>query len=292
MEKYHFDRGVVIPALITPFHEDSSLNFKALEQLIDLLIQEGCRAFYVSGSTGEAFLQTPQERKEVIACVCNACKGKAHVIFQTGAISTDQAVDMAQFAVSQGVDELSSLPPFYYKFSGAEIEAYYREIMNATSKPMIIYNIPFLTGVSITQACPQLLNHPQISGIKHTTSDFYELRKLQTEYPHLTLFSGFDEMALAGLSMGAGGLIGSTYNYQAKTFFKMVEAYKAGNMEEALFYQDKANATIKTILSIGLYNSVRYLVTRKYGIEVGSSRKPFAPLSDEAKKILDNLKLE
>lgn len=291
MASTHFDRGVVIPALITPFKNDGSLNLKALEQLVALLINEGCKAFYVSGSTGEAFLQTPQERKEVIACVCNACKGKAHVIFQTGAISTDQAVDMAKFATEQGVQELSSLPPFYYKFSGLEIEAYYREIMETTGKPMIIYNIPFLTGVSMTQACPQLLKHPQVSGIKHTTSDFFELRKLQTEYPNLTLFSGFDEMALAGLSMGANGLIGSTYNYQADTFFKIVNAFQSGNIQEALFFQDQANKTIKTILSVGLYNSVRYLVTKKYGIDVGVSRKPFAPLSDEAKQILDQLEI-
>lgn len=291
MEKFQFNRGVVIPALITPFKNDGSLNLKALEQLVEALIQEGCKAFYVSGSTGEAFLQTPQERKEVVACVCSACKGKAHVIFQAGAISTDQAVDMAKFAVAQGVEELSSLPPFYYKFSGNEIEAYYREIMEATGKPMIIYNIPFLTGVSMTQACPELLKSPQISGIKHTTSDFFELRKLQIEHPNLTLFSGFDEMALAGLSMGAKGLIGSTYNYQAKTFFKMVEAFQAGKMQEALLFQDQANKTIKTILSTGLYNSVRYLVTKKYGIDVGISRKPFAPLSDEAKRILDQLEI-
>ncbi len=282
--------GIVIPALITPYHRDGSVNHRALEQLIDVLLKEGVQAFYVSGSTGEAFLQTVEERKAVIETVCNHAKGRAHLIFQTGAIATDQAVEMARFATQCGVDEISSLAPFYYKFSPTEIEGYYKAVMDATDKPMVIYNIPLLTGVSMLETVPQLFVHPQVSGVKQTTSNFYELRQMKKQFPNLTLFSGFDEQALAGLSMGADGLIGSTYNYQANLFMQMAEAFQQGKNEEAAALQDRANESIELILKYGIYNSVRFLVQQKYGIETGESRKPFAPLSEEAKQALSKIK--
>lgn len=289
MARFSFDRGFIIPALITPYKSDGSLNLVALEQLVDALISEGVKGFYVSGSTGEAFLQTVEERKAIASTVAQKAKGKAHVIFHVGSIATHQAVELAKFAQDIGIDEISSLPPFYYKFSKEEITNYYEAILDSCSKPLIIYNIPVLTGISMTNTCPHLFEHPNVSGIKHTTSDFYEFRNLKTKYPHLTLFSGFDEMGLAGLSMGSDGMIGSTFNYQAKLFFDLVESYKSGDTLKALSLQDKANKTISTILSTGLYNSIRYLITKKYGIDVGESRKPFAPLTKESKAILDQL---
>lgn len=284
-------KGTIIPALITPYNKDESINFKALEQLIDAHLAEGVKAFYVSGSTGEAFLQTVEERKAIIETVCGHTNKRAHIIFQTGAISTAQAIDMAKFAAKCGIDEISSLAPFYYKFSPQEISAYYQEVMEAAAKPMIIYNIPFLTGVSMLTSCPELFKHPGVSAVKHTTPDFFELRKLREQFPDLTLYSGFDEMALAGLSMGADGLIGSTYNYQAKIFMQLMSEYKAGKVDQALATQDKANESIKMIIRLGLYNSVRYLIQRKHGIDVGVSRKPFMPITKEAKKELDTLEL-
>lgn len=285
----NIDRGTVIPALITPYNDNGSINHKALEQLIDALIGEGIKAFYVSGSTGEAFLQTPEERKAIIETVTGHTAGRAHVMFHAGAISTEQACDMAKFAAECGIDEVSSLAPFYYKFTSKEILAYYRAVMDACDKPMVIYNIPFLTGVSMLETVPELFTDPRVSGVKHTTSNFYELRLLRQRFPELTLYSGFDEQAMAGLSMGADGLIGSTYNYQAETFIKLDEAVKAGKNDEALALQDKANVSIGKILEHGIYNSVRYLVQKKYGINTGTSRAPFQPLSEEAKKDLDTL---
>lgn len=141
------------------------------------------------------------------------------------------------------------------------------------------------------EACPALFSDPRVSAVKQTTSNFFELRQLHERFPNLTLYSGFDEMALAGLSMGADGMIGSTYNYQAERFLNLHRLYRQGKPDEALALQDQANQSIQLLLKFGLYNSVRYLVTRKHGIDVGPSRKPFAPLSDEAKNALDQLPL-
>lgn len=281
----------IIPALITPYTKDGKVNHASIRLLIDALIKDGVKSFYVSGSTGEAFLQTVDERKAILETVTEHVSGRANVIFHTGAIATDQAVELAKFAETCEVSAISSLAPFYYKFSPKEIVDYYKAILDSCSYDMIVYNIPFLTGVSMYETCPELFAEKRVTGVKHTTSNFYELRLFKRDFPGLTVYSGFDEQAVAGLSMGADGLIGSTYNYQADKFIKIEQLLKAGKNEEALAMQDKANVSISAILEHGLYNSIKYLVEKKYQIDIGVSRKPFAPLSEESKKVLDKLEI-
>ena len=137
----------IFTALLTPFQENGNINREALENLIDYNLKKGVKGFYVTGSTGEAFLLSYEERKEVMKIVSEKVGGKCTLIAQIGCISTKQAIGLAKYAEDLGYDAISSVAPYYYKFSFAEIKKYYFDIVDSVSLPMIIYNFPAFSGV-------------------------------------------------------------------------------------------------------------------------------------------------
>ena len=124
--------GGVFPALITPFNEDGSLRLEALAPLAEFEIAQGVHGFYVGGSTGEAFLQSPAERASVLREFARVVHGRARLIAHIGAIATGDAASLACVAAEAGYDAISAIPPFYYDFSPAEVlgmhESYYDQI--------------------------------------------------------------------------------------------------------------------------------------------------------------------
>ena len=120
----------IYAALLTPYTPDKKVNHEVLSTHIDRLLDRGIDGFYVSGSSAETFLLRDEERREVLKTVMEANAGRGKVICHVGAISTDAAIDYAQYAQALGVDAVSAISPFYYKFSRQEIVNYYKDIMN------------------------------------------------------------------------------------------------------------------------------------------------------------------
>lgn len=114
-------------------------------------IKKGVDGFYVGGSTGEAFLLSREERKYILDIVKEVGKGKCKIISHIGCIGTDHAIELAEHAKRVGVDAISAIPPFYYKFSFKEIKNYYFDIVNQVDMLMIVYNFPALSGVELTE---------------------------------------------------------------------------------------------------------------------------------------------
>ncbi|MDB5893432.1 MAG: N-acetylneuraminate lyase, partial [Rhodoferax sp.] len=160
--------GGVFSALVTPFHADGSLNLGMLAPLAEFQLAQGLHGFYVGGSTGEAFLQTPAERQAVLAAFARAVNGRAKLIAHVGAIATDEAIGLAHAAADAGYDAVSAIPPFYYDFSAAEVLAHYRALADATPLPLIVYNFPAKSARPLSTAdLLALLAHPKIIGVKH-----------------------------------------------------------------------------------------------------------------------------
>jgi N-acetylneuraminate lyase len=232
---------------------------------------------------------TEEERDLILRAVCKANAGRGRIIAHIGAMSTEQAMSLARKAADLGVDAISSLPPLYYKYSPEEIKGYYLEILESVDLPMILYNFPALSGVDLIGEIPaDLLSHQRVIGFKHTSSDFFQLERIRRQYSDLILLNGYDEMLLAGLSMGADGAIGSTFNFMARKFVSIYRLFNEGRLAEARNLQAEANEVISILIQVGVYAGIKFAL-RCQGFEVGECRKPFRPLDRRSQEMLEEV---
>jgi N-acetylneuraminate lyase len=287
MEKF---KGI-FPALVTPYDENGEMNEKSLRKIVQLNIDRGVTGFYINGSTAETFVLNMEERKRLIDIVADEVKGRSTLIYHVGNISTSDAIELAKYGEKVGVDAISAIPPFYYKFSFEEIKEYYQDILNSVNLPMIVYNFPANSGVQFSlDHFKELLSDDRIIGIKHTSMNLYDLERLQYETGKF-LLNGHDEVFLGGLNMGAIGAVGSTYNLMADKFVKIYQLFQEGSLEEAFAIQREANNVIDAFIKVGVNQGIKYGL-EKMGIECNGCRKPFKGLSADEKVLLDRVLVE
>lgn len=279
----------VFPALLTPFTKENKINEKALQALVKMNLEKGVNGFYVGGSTAEAFLLSLEERKYILEIVADEVKGKCAIISHIGCISTGQAIELGRHAQKTGVDAVSSIPPFYYNFSFAEIKNYYFDIVNNIDVPMIIYNFPAFSGVTLnSENVKDFLSDSRFIGIKHTSSDFYSLERFKQIRKDTLVFNGFDEMFLSGLIAGADGGIGSTYNFMAEKFIAIYKLFHEGKIREAQAIQTQANDIIKVLAKVGVIPAEKEILNLM-GLDFGECRRPFKKVDDEERELLKKL---
>lgn len=284
--------GGIIPALITPYQHDGEVHERSLVRIVREAMDAGVDGFYVGGSTGEAFLLTYRERTRLFEIVVDEVAGACPVICHVGAVGTREAVELGLHARSCGADAVSAVPPFYYAFSLDEIKAHYIAIADAVELPLILYNFPALTGVTLDSATVgQLFAHPWISGIKHTSPDLYQLERMKSAHPGLSILNGHDEVFLASLALGADGAIGSTYNFMADVFIRMRRLYECGDTAGAYSLQQRANRIISTLQQVGVFRGIKHILEGR-GIECGGCRAPFRTLTESERRAIDEVMQE
>lgn len=268
----------VIPALITPFKEDESLHEEGMRQLVEHLIKKGVTGLYLTGSTGEGFLMSPEERKRVVTIVIDQVAGRIPLIVHVGAIGTKVSIDLARQAESAGADAVSSVPPFYWKFTDDSIFKYYKEITNSVEIPMVVYNIP-LAGLVGYDQLKRFADIEGVDGVKYTATSHFEIMRMKEEIgKDFMIYSGCDEMSLSGLSFGADGLIGSFYNLMPEVFIRIYDAMKSGDYKRAEEIQAMANALI-VHCTRGNYVGMMKRALSWMGIDAGYCRSPFINLT-------------
>ncbi len=273
----------IYPALVTPFSKNGQINHDSLRKLVQLNLKKGVQGFYVGGSTAEAFLLSMDERKQILETVAAEVQGKAEIIYHIGCIYTDHAIELGKFAEEVGVSAISSVPPFYYKFSFEEIRDFYFDIVDKVNLPMIVYNFPALSGVTFSMDhIKELADNSKIIGIKHTSYDLYQLEQIKALDEELTIFNGHDEVFIGGLALGADGAIGSTYNFMAEKFLAIEKLYRANQIQKAQQIQTEANRIIDLLVKGGVFPGIKYILGLM-GIDCGECRKPFHPLGEEIK---------
>ena len=279
--------GGIFTALLTPFDKNGKINEKELEKLVKYNIEMGVNGFYVCGSTAEAFLLSTDERKQVLDVVKDTAKDKT-LIAHIGSVNEIEATCLAKYAETLGYDAISSVSPFYYNFSFGEIKDYYFRLANSVSIPMVVYNFPAFSGVNLgMKEISQFLSDDKFLGLKHTSNDYFTLEQVKAAFPEKTVYNGFDEMFLAGLSMGADGGIGSTYNFMADKFVKIKEHFEKGDIKEAQKIQATANKIIAVLCKVGVMAGAKE-VLNQLGFDFGECRKPFKSLSEEEKALIKN----
>lgn len=193
-------RGVMA-ALLTPFDQNQQLDKESLRRLVRFNMQQGVDGLYVGGSTGEAFVQSSAEREEVLEIVADEAKGKLTLIAHVGCVSTLESQQLATAASRYGFDAVSAVTPFYYPFSFDEHCDHYRAIIDsADGLPMVVYNIPALSGVKLTLGqVSTLVTLPGVGALKQTSGDLFQMEQIRRAHPDLVLYNGYDEIFASGL---------------------------------------------------------------------------------------------
>lgn len=281
MEKY----TGIFTALLTPFDSNNKINEKELEKLVKFNLDKGVKGFYVGGSTAEAFLLSTDERKQIMDVVKSAAPD-ATLIAHIGSINEGEATELALHAKKLSYDVISSVAPFYYKFTFEEIKNYYFRLADAAELPMLVYHFPAFSGVNMgMNEMKQFLNDDRFIGIKYTSNDFFTMEQCKTNFPDKIVYNGFDEMFLAGLSMGANGGIGSTYNFMANKFVEIQKLFEAGDIKAAQTIQKEANHIITILCQIGVMQAEKE-VLNQLGFDFGVCRHPFGEPTAEQKDLI------
>ena len=272
----------IIPALITPYEQSGEISEPAARQLIRHLMEKRIDGFYISGSTGEGFLQSVEEREHFLEIVADEVKGVVPVIAHVGAMDTASCIRLTKHAARVGADAVSSVAPFYYKHGPEQVRGHYLDIAMAADIPLIIYHFPAMTGVQSTvRFYEELSKEDNIVGVKFTSKDTFELQQLiEACGPDFRVFNGPDECLLAGLAVGCCGAIGSTYNIMPELFAELYRTFRAGDLAGARSLQAKANRVIAELLKYDFIAFEREIL-RLQGIDVGMPRKPIQQLTDE-----------
>lgn len=277
----------IYAAMLTPFNDDASVSAEGIPPLVDHILASGVDGLYAGGSSGECILQSRVERELVLTELANYAKDKCTLIAHVGAASTADAVALAKVAGANGFDYVSAIPPYYYPHDYANIRDYYTAIVDAAGLPLIIYNIPALTGVDLgTSGILQLLEDERIVGVKFTATDLFQFWQLRQAASGKSFFFGTDEMFLAAAATGADGGIGSTYNLIGNVYVGITEAIAAGDIDKARQLQYLSNELVQLLLSTGVLPGLKHALNR-LGVPVGPCRQPFSTPSTESLVKLD-----
>ncbi|WKT00631.1 N-acetylneuraminate lyase [Gallibacterium salpingitidis] len=265
----------IISALLVSYNADGSINEKGLREIIRYNIDKmKVDGLYVGGSTGENFMLSTEEKKQIFRIAKDEAKDQVTLIAQVGSVNLHESIELGKYATELGYDCLSAVTPFYYKFSFAEIKNYYDTIIAETGNNMIVYSIPFLTGVNIgVEQFGELYKNPKIIGVKFTAGDFYLLERVKRAYPNHLIWAGFDEMMLSAAVLGVDGAIGSTFNVNGVRARQIFEYAQQGKIAEARAIQHVTNDLIEGILSNGLYLTIKELL-KLNGVDAGYCREP------------------
>ena len=275
----------IFSALLTSFDEKGNINENGVRQIIrhniDKMKVDG---LYVGGSTGENFLISTEEKKRIFKIAKEEAKDHIKLIAQVGSLNINESIELAKYVTDLGYDAISAVTPFYYKFSFEEIKDYYNTIINSVDNYLIIYSIPFLTGVNISvEQFGELFENERIIGVKFTAADFYLLERLRKSYPEHLIFAGFDEMMLPATVLNVDGAIGSTFNVNGIRARQIFELAKQGKIDEAFKIQNITNDLITDILGNGLYPTLKYLLQLQ-GIDAGYCKKPMSVITEGQKE--------
>lgn len=272
-------------AIVTPMHADGSINFEVFETMLDVQIGSGTDAIVVCGTTGEAPTLNDEEHVELIRCAVKTVAGRVPVIAGTGSNDTHHAVVMSQEARQAGADALLLVTPYYNKTSQAGLVRHFTAIADAAQLPVILYNVPSRTGVSIKpETYAELARHPLIVAAKEASgslSDAARTAALCGE--ELTLYSGNDDQVLPMLALGGKGVISVLANVAPGPVHELCQSYLDGDVarsrELQLFWLPLIEALFCDVSPMPVKEALRLL-----GVDAGPCRLPLTELSEEKKR--------
>ena len=240
-------RGIAT-ALITPLTADG-IDYAQFGKLIDWQIDQGINALVICGTTGESSTLSDAEHRRAIAFACERVTGRVPVIAGTGSNETAYAVELTKSACADGADAVLVVTPYYNKTTQNGLVAMYNTIADASTKPVILYNVPSRTGIGIQpETYVKLAQHPNIAAIKEANSDISKIvETFALVGDQLDIYSGNDDQIVPILSMGGQGCISVLSNVVPKETVAITDQFFAGNVAEAARLQCQFMPLIRSL---------------------------------------------
>ena len=240
-------RGIAT-ALITPT-TPTGIDYDRFGRLIDWQIQQGINALVICGTTGESSTLTDAEHRRAIAFACERVNGRVPVIAGTGSNETDYAVELTKSACADGADAVLAETPYYNKTTQRGLVTMYNTIADASTKPVILYNVPSRTGIGIEPATyVKLAEHPNIAAIKEANSDISKIvETFSLVGDRLDIYSGNDDQIVPILSMGGAGCISVLSNVIPAETVAITQRFFAGDVAGAAQLQCRYMPLIRAL---------------------------------------------
>lgn len=281
----------VLVALITPFTDDgSAIDEKRLQDHIEKLINAGCHGLVPGGTTGEFTAMTIRERKLLIELCVKFANGRVPIVAGTGALHTKDAIDLGRHAAQSGASALMVVPPFYDPVNHEQLREMMEEIHTASELPIVYYNIPSASGLTLNPSQLASLSEVGVHYLKDTSGNAPDLTELLFGLNHkITAFNGWDTLTFYGLAAGAKGTVWGASNLIPDLSVQLWDAVAVrGDLKEGRELWTKIWPICKFLESYNYPSAV------KTGMELlkqktGGLRKPFALLEGEPKDELRKL---
>ena len=268
-----------IPALITPMHEDGSVDLAAWDRLLDFHLAEGTDGVVVGGTTGESPTLDEGELAALIGRAKERLAGRLPVIAGCGGNSTARSVRLSRAIVAAGADALLVVTPYYNRPTQEGLFRHFTAIADAADAPVILYNVPSRTACDLLpETVARLAAHPRIVGIKEATGDVARgeaVRRLCAE--HFVLLSGDDPSAVALMRIGARGVISVTANVVPRAMHEVCAAALAGRFDHATA-QDRRIAPLHATLFVEPNPIPVKWALQRMGLVASGIRLPLTPL--------------
>ncbi|HAS8422961.1 TPA: N-acetylneuraminate lyase [Vibrio vulnificus] len=277
----------LIAAPHTPFDSNNQVDYAVIDQIAALLIEQGVTGAYVCGTTGEGIHCSVEERKAIAERWVKAADGKLDIILHTGALSIVDTLELTRHAETLDILATSAIGPCFFKPSSvADLVNYCAQIAEAAPSKGFYYYHSGMSGVNLD--LEQFLIQgeqriPNLSGAKFNNVDLYEYqRALRVANGKFDIPFGVDEFLPAGLAVGAIGAVGSTYNYAAPLYLKIIEAFNQGKHSEVQALMDKVIALIRVLVEYGGVAAGKAAM-QLHGIDAGDPRLPIRALTAQQK---------
>ena len=237
-------------ALITPMNANG-IDFDSLGRLLDWQVEQGINALVIAGTTGEGSTLTDPEHEKVIEYSVKRVAGRCPVVASTGSNDTAHAIYLTKFACDAGADAILAVTPYYNKATQNGLVKSYTAIADASTKPLILYNVPSRTGVNIEpETYAKLADHPMISGIKEANGNISKIvQTAQLVGDKLDIYSGNDDQIVPILSMGGKGVISVLSNPMPKKTVEICDRFFAGDLKGAAALQCELLPLINALFS-------------------------------------------
>ncbi|HJC21781.1 MAG TPA: 4-hydroxy-tetrahydrodipicolinate synthase [Candidatus Butyricicoccus avicola] len=274
-------------AIITPFTSTGEVNYDEFKKILDYQIDHGTDAIIIVGTTGESSTMTLKEHAEVVDFGCSYVAGRVPVVAGAGSNDTAAAVELTREAAKSGADAVLSVTPYYNKTTQRGLIAHFQAIADCSDCPVILYNVPSRTGLSISPETYKVLSeHPNINGSKEASGNF----SLLAEAMHLcgdnmNFWSGNDDQIVPLMSMGGKGVISVLSNVAPAQTHKLTQLCLEGKFDEASRLQIDYMPLIKA-----LFCEVNPIPVKKamelLGWQVGDVRLPLVGVTAEHEALL------
>lgn len=280
----------IIPPIVTPFHEDGSINYEVYRQMIEHLIANGVHGIFPMGTTGEFYAVEESEYQKLLEVTVEAVAGRVDVYAGANHITTRGVIRQLRIIEAiPGIDAVSILTPMFISQTQSELFCYFETIAKSTHLSIIVYNNRPKTNITVEpETMARLARIPNIIGVKDSTGDFtnaVEYIRLTKDIEDFHVLLGRDTLIYAGLCHGAAGAIASCANVAPRLVCDIYDKYKAGDLSGSLEAQLQLNP-LRLACNMGTFPAVIKEGLTQQGINVGKCLDPISELKPEEKQKL------